>query len=275
MVPQTQQNQAVVAATAAVQDFLKANDLPISGVTILGGKPYVNSTGLLVKAKKIGMKGVRVEMLKTATKSDLSASAKATVEMMDGSTYEDFGFTSVDSVQMSSLHNADYLNMMAVTRAKNRALRSATGVGLVSAEEVKDAAEMYSGEDAPKLALPAPVVDDTAKVEGLANLRDTLTILGKDEKKMLQHYSGVWSRALTSMEDLTAADVEAIMVTLRPALAAKAVSPKEPSPEPEPSPKEAPEETKAIEVEVMPEKSAKEESAAAKAMRKGRAEAKK
>lgn len=259
-------NQAIVAASAAVQSFIKTHELPIEGVTILGGRVYINGVGLLVKAKKMGLKGIRVEIVKSATKEDLNAIVKATVEMMDGGIFEDFGYGSTDSIQMKTLHNADVITMTTITRAKNRALRNATGVGLVSAEEMKDASDMYSGEDAPKLALPAPETKtDAPTPEALGNLLDTLKILGKDADKMLRHFSGVWSRPLTKVEDLTAADVAAIMETLRPALAAKSIAPKG-EPTPVESPVEPPAAPPAVEVEVMP---SKPESAARKAMRKG------
>ncbi len=130
-------SQAPAVISQAIKDYTAKHKIPEEGLTILGGKPYLNFCGLIYKAKSLGLKSIRVEILKEATPTDLSAKVKATVVLKDGSEYEDFGFGSNASIKMSTLHSADYINMTTITRAKNRALRSATGVGLVSAEEME------------------------------------------------------------------------------------------------------------------------------------------
>jgi len=139
--------QATQYSNQKIAAYAKEHDIILEGLTILGGQMYINGTGLLVKAKQCGLKSIKVEMVKTATKEDMTAGAKATVELKDGSVFEDFGYASPTSVQMRTLHNPDFLNMMSVTRAKNRALRSATGVGLVSAEEMAEANTLYGNPE--------------------------------------------------------------------------------------------------------------------------------
>lgn len=137
----------------AIMAYAEKMDMPPEGVDILGGKPYPNATGLLTKARKLGLKGIKVDLEREATKENgMSAKAKATVFMSDGSYFEEMGLASPISVPMKTLHNPDFLSQMAITRAKNRALRSATGVGHTSAEEMKDAYDMYA--ETTRLDLP-------------------------------------------------------------------------------------------------------------------------
>ena len=86
----------------AIKDYTTKHKIPEEGLTILGGKPYINYTGLIFKAKSLGLKSVKVELLKEATPTDLSAKVKATVILKDGSEYEDFGFGSTASIKMST-----------------------------------------------------------------------------------------------------------------------------------------------------------------------------
>lgn len=129
---------------AIIREFAKHYDLPVMGVTNMGGKPYVNSAGLMAKAKQIGLKSIKIDIEKAAMKDDLNSIVKATVKLKDGSEYEDYGFGSKESIKMSTLHNVDFITMTTITRAKNRALRSATGFGMVSIEELIVADGMYS-----------------------------------------------------------------------------------------------------------------------------------
>jgi len=50
-------------------------------------------------------------------------------------TYADEGWASDQSVKMSTLKNPDFINMMALRRATNRAKRQAVGLGLLTTEE--------------------------------------------------------------------------------------------------------------------------------------------
>lgn len=166
--------------TAIMRKFADHYDIPVTGVTNMGGKPYVNAAGLMAKAKKLGLKSVHVNVEKSATPADLSAIVKAVVELKDGSEFEDYGFGSKASIKMSTLHNPDFITMTTITRAKNRALRSATGFGLVSAEEVAQADTMYSADDTNLSAITDSNLDsiEAPKIE----LKDV-----KVEKKEVTH----------------------------------------------------------------------------------------
>jgi len=74
----------------------------------------------------------------------MTSIVKAIVILKDGSEYDDYGYGSKESIKMSTLHNPDFITMTTITRAKNRALRSATGFGLVSVEEMVVADNMYA-----------------------------------------------------------------------------------------------------------------------------------
>lgn len=137
--------------------------IPQSGVDILGGKPYVNKTGLTAKVQKDPrqVKSIRsvpilypmkIAVLNVPSGSELAdnfigytedgtAVHKGIVEFHDGSRFEDEGsanakYLNKDWGKMSTM--IPYVNELAITRAINRAMRLATGVGLVSIEELND-----------------------------------------------------------------------------------------------------------------------------------------
>jgi len=181
--PDHNREEGMAQANAQITTFAKQLDIPPSGVTILGGRPYVNKIGLLSKAHQIGLKEIRIEQIKDAWDTENMESAyKATVTMKDGSIFEDEGWASLKSVKMSSLHNADYINMTAITRAKNRALGSATGCGFVSAEELEtgDIEDIERGteeirteiEEVMKAESP-PKLDDSAPLSSPSPTEDT------------------------------------------------------------------------------------------------------
>jgi len=142
----------------------KQHDLPITGLTVLGGRPYVNTTGLDYKLRKDPRQLLQVgyEVIKRATPKDLRAgyigyvrmfdklgfqealrhlSGEVSVEVLERlkevftHTYTDEGWASDQSVKMSTLKNPDFINMMALRRATNRAKRQAVGLGLLTTEE--------------------------------------------------------------------------------------------------------------------------------------------
>lgn len=145
------QQTMTVQQNTIIKAFAEKYDIPIMGVNMLGGKPYPNAMGLTAKAKKLGLKSISIDIEKAASKDDLSAIVKAKVKLKDGSEYEDYGFGSKESIKMSSLHNIDFITMTTITRAKNRALRGATGFGMVSFEEIKDAHELYNNGFVPEI----------------------------------------------------------------------------------------------------------------------------
>lgn len=147
-----------------IEEVASSLDMPPTGITLLGGNPYVNTAGLLYKTQKDErkVKSIRAEAIQRATEENgRRAIYKGIVEFQDGSSYENEGHASPESVKMRTLHNLDFLNMMAATRATNRAMRLATAVGLTSVEEMVEVAdgvmvEVARATPAPKAVAPAP-----------------------------------------------------------------------------------------------------------------------
>lgn len=114
-------------------------EIPASGLTILGGKPYINTAGLLYKTHRVaqekgGVRKITVKPLESAESVKESAIFIGRVEFGDGAIFEDIGEASAANIKMSTIK--PFLNSMAARRATNRAMRLATSVGLVSAEEI-------------------------------------------------------------------------------------------------------------------------------------------
>jgi len=165
-------------------------DLPLDGVTILGGKVYVNNKGLTIMLRRDerGPGSVTVEVVKDAwddcildtirqrmgsTSREASArwadaglmraKCKARISFPDGSHYEAYGDASIITMGMPAMHNPDYSNHMAETRSVNRAIRRATGMD-TSAEEMAAGVSRdvvtelgIDGPETPAIAAPPPV----------------------------------------------------------------------------------------------------------------------
>lgn len=110
----------------------------------LQGKEFILYAGLLALAHKRGLKSIRTEML---IESDDFAMAKATVEGKDSGPFEDYGDASTKNVGRMIV---PHLRRMAVTRAKARALRDFTAIGLCSLEELGSNTEEAKPAPAPK-----------------------------------------------------------------------------------------------------------------------------
>jgi hypothetical protein len=156
------------ALVERVRSICEAENIPPEGITILGGKPYINVTGLDNKVKQrcerecLEFTGVSLEdvtpedagsrkvfratvtlfnaALFARGVADLGGTAtpEAVAALRDAYTYRftDIGSASPESVQMRTMKNPDNIAMMASRRATNRAKRAAVGVGLTSLEEV-------------------------------------------------------------------------------------------------------------------------------------------
>ena len=127
--------------------------IPLSGITILGGNPYINKVGLLYKAHNDGRKVKKMftepVILPINIKSgsdvmlsdDGTAMFRGVVEFENGEVYTDYGTANAKYLtksynKMSSM--IPYVIELSSTRAMNRAIRLATGVGLVSYEELNE-----------------------------------------------------------------------------------------------------------------------------------------
>jgi hypothetical protein len=158
---------AIPAVLAKRIDALcKAEEIPPEGITIMGGNPYVNVTGLDNKIRRRAERenlvfagctvdpvavpeGDRREFKATVTYFDKAGFLEALKSAPGASadqiralqqaftyTYSDIGSCSMKTAKMSTMQNADNIAMLASRRASNRAKRAATGVGLTSIDEV-------------------------------------------------------------------------------------------------------------------------------------------
>lgn len=110
-------------------------DIPEQFVIKIMGKPYVRQEGLIVLAKKLGLKSVRTKPIQWSHESrDQKAIFKATVTFNDGSEYEAYGVASPENVKADQF--LKHLDHLAETRSRCRALRLALASGLVAVEEL-------------------------------------------------------------------------------------------------------------------------------------------
>jgi hypothetical protein len=155
------------------EQIAKDEGIPLSGLTVLGGKFYINVTGLDVKMmnkcekEHLILLGVEYIPETRATKEDMRASGFGVVRLFDKIGFEkamknvqnmgmemlnelkklyiyEFkmrGFASPATLKMSTMQNIDNVEMMAERRATNRAKREAVGTGLTSADEMVGIAE--------------------------------------------------------------------------------------------------------------------------------------
>jgi len=156
-----------------IEVFLKIAEqegIPTTGLTILGGKPYINVTGLDHKVKKkckednLILAACYTEVIKRPSDNDLSAACRGFIKFFDREgflkaiegrpklkreeltelreifTYEFSmeGHASAETVKMSTMKNPDNILHMAERRATNRAKREAVGTGLTSFEELPE-----------------------------------------------------------------------------------------------------------------------------------------
>jgi len=100
----------------------KVYNIPLPGITILANQPYINKDGLLYKAHEyFRITNIRTEFIQTALKPDETAIVKATISTKEGIEVEGIGEASRANIKLDLVKNT--LNMMAETRATNRAIR--------------------------------------------------------------------------------------------------------------------------------------------------------
>lgn len=104
--------------------------VPAMGITSILGQPYLNKDGRLfllkeLRKEKHAVKSMRVEFLRLSTSIIEPSIAKKTIVFNDGTEVEAMGEASKDSVGSDSVKKT--LNMVAETRALNRAIWQAIG----------------------------------------------------------------------------------------------------------------------------------------------------
>jgi hypothetical protein len=114
----------------------------------LKGKDFVLYSGLLDLAHQIGIQSIQVEPVQYPTAENGNEGiCKAIVTSADGRTFTEIGDANPKNVNVQiSVH----VLRMAATRAKGRALRDFTNIGMTCLEELGDS-ENTAGSDDPKV----------------------------------------------------------------------------------------------------------------------------
>ena len=123
----------------------------------LKGRDFVVYAGLLDLAHQKGLQGITVEAVQFPTKENgLEAIAKATVESKTGEVFVELGDANPKNTNQMVVN---HILRMAATRAKARALRDFTNIGMTCLEELGDMDEVIGDEKPingrPKKAEPA------------------------------------------------------------------------------------------------------------------------
>lgn len=118
---------------ALVKGMCQLLDVPIMGLNILGGRPYINLDGYYWRAKRDGLQRIIVKVHKEATREDPTAKMTATVILGGGlapdRTFQATAWHSAETEKMGTMKTADLINMKCESKAVRRALRMATGIG--------------------------------------------------------------------------------------------------------------------------------------------------
>ena len=116
-------------------------------IMTIKGKEFVKYSGLLDLAHQKGLKSITVEALQFPTKSNgMEGICKAIVESKAGEEYIEIGDANPKNVVK---HIAPHVLRMAATRAKARALRDFTNIGITCLEELGDLDDVV-GDENPK-----------------------------------------------------------------------------------------------------------------------------
>jgi len=148
------ETQVSTDLVALVKGMCQLLDVPVMGLNILGGRPYINLDGYYWRAKRDGLKSISVEVHQEATGDKPAAKMTATVTLSgpDGDrTFTATAWHSAATEKMSTMKPPDLVNMKCESKAIRRALRMATGIGSGFATE-EEAAEDEARRDDPKAA---------------------------------------------------------------------------------------------------------------------------
>ena len=177
------------------------------------GKDVPSYAGVLDLAHQHGLKGIRTTMLQGPTEANgREAIVHATVTMLDPErgerTFEAIGDANPDNVNRPI---AAHIIRMAETRAKGRAMRDATNIGLAIAEELgEDHAEppMAAARPAQASRAAAPPPGETLTATQRGKLRYEAGRVGVEPHEAA---SLVVGRAVESLDDLTKAEASKVI----------------------------------------------------------------
>jgi len=126
------------------QDNSKKPVLDERFITTIQGRDFCIYSGLLDLAHQIGIQMIQVDVVQFATKENgFEAICKATVESRDGQTFIECGDANPKNVNPKI---SGHILRMAATRAKARALRDFTNIGMTCLEELGDLDEAIGDE---------------------------------------------------------------------------------------------------------------------------------
>lgn len=147
---------------------LKIND---EFITSLQGKDFVTYNGLVDLGHQVGLKSIRTEILQLPTKEENTCIVKAIITTEDDRVFEGLGDANPTNVNKVI---ARHLIRMAETRAKARALRDLTNVGMTAIEELGgDDDVVQAGQ-----AQPANIKPTQKQID------DLFALSGKDKELM-------------------------------------------------------------------------------------------
>ena len=173
----------------------KTNTQPVLDerfITTIKGREFVVYAGLLDLAHQKGLKGIVVEALQYPTKANgMEGICKAIVESKDGEEYIEIGDASILNV---SSQIKDHVLRMAATRAKARALRDFTNIGITCLEELGDLNDVIGTDGVKNVANKKKATKRTVKTKPSDDEQEskdskkskTVTSISTDQPKMSQ-----------------------------------------------------------------------------------------
>ena len=223
---------------ATLGEIASNEGVPTSGLTILGGKPYINTTGLDVKLRtkcekeKLIHIGTDYEVIQEATEANkMHASGwgrirffdkhgfetalkllatkgvvdRPVLEMLKEMYFHEFrmrGHASPETLQMASMRTKDNIEGMAERRATNRAKREAVGTGLTSLEEIEgqELLEAIPPQEDKNKAVVAGILDLAGRKQ---KMFDAFAILGVTRPQIAARLKAAGKKEETlTVEDL-------------------------------------------------------------------------
>jgi hypothetical protein len=112
----------------------------------LQGKNFVTYEGLLDEAHRQGLESIKVDIVQLPSEENNMTAVCRAVAKAGDKTFSDFGDASPVSVGQNLV---PHILRMASTRAKARALRDMTNIGITAIEEL-DLGEKEDGQETPK-----------------------------------------------------------------------------------------------------------------------------
>jgi len=186
--------------------------LSTGDISLLDGRWYITHGGLLRLAQRKHCTGIRVRVVREYCNADLSRWVfKATVyKTRHCKGY--VGHGDADPSNVSPLVRGAEMRV-AETRAVNRALRKAYGIGLCSVEELGWEPKTYSPSE-PRKSAPTP--NSNGHQNGHASLRDRLCLLMRQHQldaNLVKAYAAD-SCGTPNLRDATREQIEAFIANL-------------------------------------------------------------